>query len=117
MGASAFTGNWQRHESRLTLNAHRTGSILIGANAVDGETWSLTWQPVGRGITITIGTQTDKSGAGLDGYLSHGQVVTGELGTDSTNTMVLRTHGTGTNNSETLSWCSSTYGSSPECGA
>jgi len=117
VGASAFAGNWQRHESRLTLDISQAGSLLIGASAVDSETWSLTWKPEGRGIVITLGSRTAKYGAGLNGYLSQGQLITGELATDSANTTILRTHGTGAGNTDTLSWCSSTYGSSPECGA
>lgn len=115
--APAYDGKWQRHESALTLNPDRTGSILIGANAVDVETWSLTWEPVGGGITMVIGDRTQKSGAGLNGYLAHGQTVTGKFATGGSGITVLQTHGTGTDDSETLSWCKTAYGSAPECGA
>jgi hypothetical protein len=114
---SGYSGIWQRHESRLTLDTAQSGSLLIGSNAVDGETWSLTWEPEGAHIVITLGTLLGRTGAGLDGYLHQGQVITGELVTDTAHTMILRTHGTGTDNSDELSWCSQKYGSSPECGA
>ncbi len=116
VGASAFAGTWQRHESKLTLESdpQEIGTILIGASATDGEEWSLTWEPAGSGIVMTLGSRISESGAGLGGTLTAGQTITAELSTDSAGTTILRTDGVG--DAGTLSWCKSGAGS-PECGA
>jgi hypothetical protein len=42
---SDYVGHFQRHESTLDLSSDGTGRLLMGASAVDGETWTVTWRP------------------------------------------------------------------------
>lgn len=44
-GISAFAGHWQRHDSSLDIdNTTLTGTLLMGASAIDVEKWNFTWE-------------------------------------------------------------------------
>lgn len=46
---SDYVGHFQRHESTLDLAPDGTGSLLMGANALDGERWMSHGDPSNRG--------------------------------------------------------------------
>lgn len=115
IGASAYLGAWQRHESSLTFNGdHTTGSVFLGANAVDGEKWGFTWTIDRAVITATLTGLIERSGAGVGG-MATGQTFTATPTVDSAGTEILVTTGLGETGSE-LTWCRSGHGS-PGCGA
>ncbi|MGV9859287.1 hypothetical protein ACWDTD_11625 [Gordonia sp. NPDC003425] len=115
VNASAFVGEWLRHASHLDINGDRTGELAIGSGAVDVETWSLTWVPLGRGIVLTMGNQISKTGAGV-GDITSGQTVTAHLSTGAHDGATLVTNGLGDTGGP-LTWCSEASAGTPECGA
>lgn len=113
--AATVVGDWQRHDSSLTLNADGTGSVLMGSGAADTEKWALTWSSTGNGASGTLGAQLSKTGAGVGG-LATGTSFTARLGKDANGTTIMFTSGFGDTGSD-LTWCSLKYGSSHNCGA
>lgn len=112
----SYVGRWQRHESYLTLGQAGGGTVLMGSSAVDVESWSLTWAETGGAVAGTLGSQTAKYGAGVDG-LHAGGAFTARLSRDSSGTIVLITTGLGSGGGD-LTWCQpAAYGNSPDCGA
>lgn len=117
-GASAYVGHYLRHESLMNLNADQTGDILEGANAVDGEKWTVTWRPAAQGITITYQRRIEQSGKGLEIGLRPGTTMAAQFTRSMNGAQILTTSSPG---STTLvnGWCGSATGNSgaPECGA
>ncbi|MGJ0118197.1 hypothetical protein ACQ7HM_03220 [Williamsia sp. MIQD14] len=117
-GASAYVGHYQRHESLMNLNADQTGDILEGANAIDGEKWTVTWRPAAQGITITYQRRLEQSGKGLEIGLRPGLTMAARFTRSENGAQILTTSSPG---STTLvdGWCGSGTGSggAPECGA
>lgn len=115
VGASAFVGTWERHESELVIaNPPGSSSLVMGASAFDVEKWSITWTPDGRDLDITLGRLLSKSGNGVGG-LHAGKVFTAQLSADSALTTISLTSGLG-DTGGTLTWCRP-GGGSPGCGA
>ncbi|MEP9394635.1 hypothetical protein ABLE92_24280 [Gordonia sp. VNQ95] len=114
-GISAFAGHWQRHES--SLDTTLTGTLLMGASAIDDEKWNFTWErrdtDSDTHIVGTLTTQINKSGTGVG--LHAGQTFTARLSTDASNTTILLTDGLG-DTGGTLTWCM-VGAPSPDCGA
>ncbi|GAA2062718.1 hypothetical protein [Williamsia deligens] len=110
-----YVGHFQRHESTLDLSADGTGSLLMGANALDGERWAVSWDPASPGITVTLVRRTDLSGAGLAAGLEPGQSFSARYATGGTGNRVLQTGPIGPQISDQI-WCG-IGGPSPECGA
>ncbi|MGU3291699.1 hypothetical protein [Williamsia sp. M5A3_1d] len=113
--ASAFVGHYQRHSSTLDLAADGTGQILEGDGAVDGETWSVTWQPAGPGISITYQRLIRKTGVGLYRHPAAGLEIGATYGTGVTGNRVLAVSQPAPR-TPTIIWCLPRT-PSPECGA
>jgi len=112
---SDYIGHVQRHESTLDLASDGTGSLLMGASALDGERWDVSWQPSDPGITVTLVRRTMLSGKGLDAGLAPGQTFSARFTTGETGDRVLETGPIGPQISGQI-WCG-IGGYSYECGA
>lgn len=110
-----YVGHFQRHESTLDLASDGSGSILMGANALDGERWAVSWRAADPGITVTLVRRTMLSGAGLEAGLEPRQQFSARFTTGETGNQVLQTGPIGPQISDQI-WCS-IGGPSPECGA
>lgn len=110
-----YVGHFQRHESTLDLASNGTGKLLMGASAVDVETWAVTWQASAPGVAITLDRRTALYGRGLEAGLEPGQQFTARFTTGETGSRVLQTGPIGPQISDQI-WCG-TGGPSPECGA
>lgn len=113
-----FTGKWIGHDRDLTLNADRTGSMLVGSGALDGERWALTWSagaPTVRFITLT--TRESISGSGAGGAMYQGATYSVTQARDSDGIVIMTMRGFhGDSGSDVLTWCRPGSGSH-ECGA
>lgn len=114
-GRSDYVGHFQRHESTLDLASGGSGKLLMGASAVDGENWTVTWQPSDPGVAITLDRRSALYGRGLEAGLEPGQSFSARFTTGETGSRVLRTGPIGPQISDQI-WCS-IGGPSPECGA
>jgi hypothetical protein len=118
-GASAFEGNWQRHESQLDLEReHGTSTLAIGASAVDTENWRVDWtqdECDSGEIVVTLLDRTAIYGSGVGGDLYEGKTFTARLGLGAGYVTVLNTNGLGDAPGQ-YTWCRSGE-SVPECGA
>lgn len=114
-GGADYVGHFQRHESTLDLASDGTGKLLMGASAVDGETWAVTWQASDPGVAITLDRRTALYGRGLEAGLAPGEQFTARFTTGETGNRVLETGPIGPQIGTQI-WCG-IGGPSPECGA
>ena len=114
-GRSDYAAHFQRHESTLDLASDGTGTLVMGADGVDVETWAVTWQPTDPGVAITLGRRTALYGRGLEAGLQPGQTFSARFTTGETGNRVLQTGPIGPQIDDQI-WCS-IGGPSPECGA
>ena len=115
-----YVGDWGRHESTMTIAPDGTGTMLVGANASDGEKWTMRWtQGDGLGLTIKLERRIQSSGAGLGGALNEQTAWKAELVVAPDGVTVLHL---ADNDAELTDanagaiWCGK-YGSSRYCGA
>lgn len=75
-----YVGSWMGHTRTLDLAADGSGTVKASQGAVNWEVWSLTWTGNQDEVTVTLGTETETEGAGVDfADLREGAVSTGTI--------------------------------------
>lgn len=116
-----YVGDWQRHESAMTIAPDGTGTILIGSSARDVEKWAMRWtRGAGADFAIGLDHRIGMWGSGQEGALNEQTTWQAELVVAPDGVTVLHlVHNAAelTDANAGAIWCSQKYGYSHFCGA
>jgi hypothetical protein len=116
-----YVGDWQRHESAMTIAPDGTGTILIGSSARDGEKWTMRWtRGDGADFAIRLDQRIGTWGTGLEGAINEQTAWKAELVVAPDGVTVLHLVHNATELTDANAgaiWCSQKYGYSHFCGA